>query len=253
VAASSPYTLPPDRLGEGKGLAFGAREAVILCSSEEEVALPSGERRPSGRRSLSKGRLEAFSDGVFAIAITLLVLEIKIHPPGSALEQLGREWPSYIAYIISFFTIGAAWLGHTAMTDELVRVDAIFLRMNLILLLFVAFLPFPTRLIAETLHDAESERVFVTLYGLTLVAIRLMLFALDSYARRERLYSKEGDEEEDEDLRRDRRKLLPVLAGYVLAILIGLAWPVAAFAFYLALAVYLIVPFREVGRLFRRS
>jgi TMEM175 potassium channel family protein len=133
------------------------------------------------------------------------------------------------------------------MSDELDRVDAIFLRINLILLLFVTFLPFPTRLVGEALRDVPAERVFVTLYGLTLLAMRLLLFALDSYAARERLYSKVGDEEDDEDLRRDRRKLLPVLAGYVIAILIGLAFPVVAVALYLALAVYLVVPFREVG------
>jgi uncharacterized membrane protein len=197
--------------------------------------------------------MEAFSDGVIAIAITLLILEIAIHPPGTALEQLWREWPAYLAYIISFLTIGAAWLAHTAMTDDLDRVDAILLRINLILLLFVTFLPFPTRLIGEGLRDPESERVFVTLYGLTLLAMRLMLSALDSYAAREHLYVSKGDEEDEADLHRDRRKLLPVLAGYVIAILIGLALPVVAVALYLALAVYLVVPFREVTRLFRRS
>jgi uncharacterized membrane protein len=207
----------------------------------------------SGRESLSKGRMEAFSDGVIAIAITLLILEIAIHPPGTALEQLWREWPAYLAYLISFLTIGAAWLFHAAMTDELDRVDAIFLRINLILLLFVTFLPFPTRLVGEGLHEPESERVFVTLYGLTLLAMRLMLYALDAYAARERLYSKGGDEEEEEDLRLDRRNLLPVLAGYLITILIGLVLPVVAVALYLVLAVYLVVPFREVTRLFRRS
>jgi uncharacterized membrane protein len=135
--------------------------------------------------------MEAFSDGVFSIAATLLVLEIAIHPPGTALEQLWREWPAYLGYLISFLTIGAAWLVHSAMTDRITRADAILLRINLLLLLVIAFLPFPTKLIAEAIHDTHEERVFVTVYGLTLLTIRLLGFAVDAYARREGLYSKD--------------------------------------------------------------
>ena len=110
--------------------------------------------------------MEAFSDGVFAIAITLLVLDFAIHPPGSPLHQVLHIWPSFVAYLISFLTIGAAWLGHTALTDRLARTDSIFLRLNLLLLLAVTFLPFPTGLVGEALREPSSERVFVTLYGL---------------------------------------------------------------------------------------
>jgi uncharacterized membrane protein len=199
----------------------------------------------------SSSRMEAFSDGVFAIAATLLVLEIAVHPPGTALEQLGHEWPAYLGYAISFLTIGAAWIGHHAITDRLTRVDSLLLRINLLLLFVVAFLPFPTKLIAEAIHETNNERVFVTLYGLTLLTIRLLLFALDAYARREHLYSQD---QADEDLVTERRVLWPVLAGYVLAILIGLAAPIAAVVLYLALAVFLVVPFRDVRRLlFSRS
>ena len=158
--------------------------------------MPSGEDTPRARRSLGTSRMEAFSDGVFSIAATLLVLDIAIHPPGTALEQVLNAWPFYLAYVVSFLTIGAAWLGHTQLTDRLARTDPLLLRINLLLLLVVAFLPFPTRLVADALHHESSERVFVTLYGLTLLAIRLLGFALDAYARRERLYSPrdEGDE-----------------------------------------------------------
>src|SRR5215813_3722432 len=74
-------------------------------------------RRP--RRVLSKGRMEAFSDAVFAIAITLLVLDIAVHPPGTPLEQVLHAWPAYVAYAVSFLTIGAAWLAHDGLTDRL--------------------------------------------------------------------------------------------------------------------------------------
>ena len=206
---------------------------------------------PRRRRSLDKGRMEAFSDGVFAFAATLLVVDLALHPPGTPLQQVLHAWPSYVAYIISFLTIGAAWLAHTALTDRLTRTDSIFLRLNLLLLLVVVFLPFPTRLLAESLHETSSQRVFVTLYGLTLLAIRLLGAALAAYARREHLYS---PHEDGEDLHSDQRKLLPVVIGYVIAILIGLALPELAVALYFGIAVYAIVPFREVARLlFRHS
>lgn len=195
--------------------------------------------------------MEAFSDGVFSIAATLLVLEIAVHPPGTALEQLRHEWPAYLGYAISFLTIGAAWIGHNAITDRLTRADSLFLRINLLLLFVVAFIPFPTKLIAEALHETDNERVFVTLYGITLLTIRLLLFALDAYARREHLYTQD---QADEDLKTERREFWPVLAAYVMAIVIGLALPTAAVVLYLALAVFLVVPFRDVRRLlFNRS
>jgi len=95
---------------------------------------------PHGRRALSKSRMEGFSDGVFGFAITLLVIDLAIRPPGTPLQQLLNAWPSLVAYLVSFLTIGAAWLGHTALTDRLARVDSIFLRLNLLVLLVVVFL-----------------------------------------------------------------------------------------------------------------
>ena len=208
------------------------------------------EDAPSSGVSLSKTRLEAFSDGVFSIATTLLVLDIALHPPGSPLKQVLEAWPYYLAYLVSFLTIGGAWLAHTALTDRLSRADAILLRLNLLVLLGVGFLPFPTRLVAEALHDVNGERVFVTMYGLTLLAIRIFGFALDEYARREHLYnSTEGEEPEQSG-----RSNLAVLVVYVVAILIGLVVPTVAVAFYFGIAIYLVVPFREIRRLlFKRA
>lgn len=157
---------------------------------------------PRSRRSLGKGRLEAFSDGVFSIAATLLVLDIAVHPPGTLLEQVFNAWPAYLAYLISFFTIGLAWLGHTAITDRLGRTDSIFLRLNLLLLLVVAFLPFPTALIAEALLNTANERVAVTIYRVSLLVIRLLGVALGSYAKHEDLYKPEV--EGDHNPRTDR-------------------------------------------------
>ncbi len=203
----------------------------------------------SRRRVLSKGRMEGFSDGVFGFAATLLVLDIARRGSGTPLQQVLNAWPSYVAYITSFLTIGGAWLLHTGLTDQLERTDPLFLRLNLLVLMAVVFLPFPTRLVADALSDTSGERVYVTMYGLTLLAIRLLGAALDAYARREHLYSPHQD---DEELHTDRRKLLPILTGYVIAILTGLALPVLAVALYFGIAVYLVVPFREAARLLHR-
>ncbi len=206
--------------------------------------MASGDDLQRTHRSLSTTRMEAFSDGVFSIAATLLVLDIALHPPGTALEQVLAAWPFYLAYVVSFLTIGAAWLAHTQLTEGLTRTDPLLLRINLLVLLVVAFLPFPTKLVADALHSNESERVFVTMYGLTLLAIRLLGFALDAYARREHLYSPPdaGGRRQDES-----RELLPVLGGYLVAILIGLIAPRVAVAIYFAVALYMIL-FREIPR-----
>jgi uncharacterized membrane protein len=206
---------------------------------------------PRKLRALDKGRMESFSDGVFAFAATLLVVDLALRPPGTALQQLLHAWPFFVAYIVSFLTIGTAWLGHTGLTDRLSRTDPIFLRLNLLLLLVVVLLPFPTRLIADALYHRSGERVFITMYGLTLLAIRLLGFALDAYSSREDLYSPRPDRGEAHT---DRPKFLPIVVGYVAAILVGLALPQLAVALYFGIAVYAIVPFREVVRvLFRHS
>ena len=141
------------------------------------------EGQSSGAQdSLGTSRMEAFSDGVIAIAITLLVLEVAVRPPGSPLEQFLRGWPSYLAYVVSFVTIGAAWIGHHALTERLERADPVLLRLNLLFLLLIGFLPFPTRMVADSLSEGTgAERVAVTVYGLTLLAIRLAFFAMDAY------------------------------------------------------------------------
>jgi TMEM175 potassium channel family protein len=211
--------------------------------------MPADSDTPRGGRVLSKDRMEGFSDGVFGFAITLLVLDIAIQPPGPPLQLLLHAWPYYLAYVVSFLTIGVSWLLHTALTDQLARVDQLFLRLNLLLLLVVVFLPFPTHLMADALHDLSGERVYVTLYGLTLLAISLLGSALDAYARYEHLYSpaKEGEE-----LHNTQRKFLPAVIGYVIAILIGLAAPIAAVALYSGIVLYLVVPFREAARVLVR-
>jgi uncharacterized membrane protein len=124
--------------------------------------------------TLRTGRLEAFSDGVFAIAITLLVLEISVpsETGDGLLDAFLDQWPSYLAYLVSFATIGAAWLAHTAITHYLHGADGILVRLNLLLLLLVSFLPFPTRLVADHIRDHEAERVATTILGSICCSLR---------------------------------------------------------------------------------
>lgn len=194
--------------------------------------------------SFSTTRLEAFSDGVYAIAITLLVLDIAVKPGGSPLEEFLSAWPSYIGYVVSFLTIGASWIGHTAMTDELKSVDAVFLRLNLLLLMVVVFLPFATTLITEAFGDREAERVAATAYGATMLVMRLLSIALDRYARREGLYRSSSDD--DVELDRSRRKDLFSVVLYVAALIVGLFVPGISVTFYFVIALFLVIPFREL-------
>jgi uncharacterized membrane protein len=126
--------------------------------------------------------MAGFSDGVFSIAITLLVLEIGV-PAGSEthlLQALVAEWPSYLAYLVSFATIGAVWFGHTVITEYLDQANSMLIRLNLLLLLLVSFLPFPTRLLAEYTEEREAERVAATVYGINLLLALVLLSVLVS-------------------------------------------------------------------------
>ena len=191
--------------------------------------------------------MEAFSDGVFAIAITLLVLEIAV-PAGSEADLLGAvldQWPSYLAYLVSFSTIGAVWLEHTVITEFLERATSVFIRLNLLLLLVVSFLPFPTKLLGEYVGEEAPARVAVTIYGLTLFLASALVSLLWRYAVRERLIRPDIA---DTDVKMITNRLTPGLAGYVLMIVLGLFLPVVAVLGYLIIAVYIIIPFGALRR-----
>lgn len=133
-------------------------------------------RSSTGPVVVSKGRLEAFSDGVFAVAITLLVLDIKvpeIEPDASLWHALGDNWAHYIAYAISFLTIGVMWVNHHNMLGTISGTDRGLLYSNLGLLAVVSFIPFPTSVVSEYFRhsSAENVRAAVGLYGLTMIAL----------------------------------------------------------------------------------
>jgi TMEM175 potassium channel family protein len=205
-----------------------------------------------GRRlSLRTSRMEAFSDGIFAIASTLLVLDLAIPAVSSDVGQkLTEQWPIYLAYLVSFATIGQAWLAHSVITEYLDHADRILLRLNLVLLFFVALLPFPTHMLAEYFSRDSAERIAVTVYGLNLLAISGFTSILWHYAVAEHLVRQDTS---DADLRALTSKLDPSLASYAVAIGIGLVLPQVAVALYLLIALFVIIPFRAVIRLIRRG
>ena len=128
-------------------------------------------------------RLEAFSDGVFAIAITLLILEIKVPSSdeiashGLAYELLDR-WPSFLGFLISFLTIGIMWVNHHALFTYIRHVDRTLMLANLALLMTISFLPYPTAVLAEHLRDVTARTPAAVFYGLTLVVTAIAFNAL---------------------------------------------------------------------------
>ncbi len=141
---------------------------------------------------LSTGRLEAFSDGVFAIAITLLVLDLAVPSRGelagrSLAGALGEEWPSYFAYLVSFAVIGIIWVNHHGMCRLIRQADRLVLFANLFLLLTVSVIPFPTRLLAEYLTARGDSHVAAAIYSASMlamaIAFTLMFLAISRDAR----------------------------------------------------------------------
>ena len=125
---------------------------------------------------MSRGRLEAFSDGVLAVAITLLALNLAIDGPGHGplLDQLGRRWPAFAAYLVSFFIIGIVWVNHHALVHNIAVVDRKLLFLNLTLLLFVVMIPFATATAARYLTSGDQDaHVAMALYGVVLLGMAL--------------------------------------------------------------------------------
>jgi uncharacterized membrane protein len=124
-------------------------------------------------------RLMAFSDGVFAIAITLLILEIK--PPTDSeglLHELLALWPSYLAYAVTFLFIGQVWANHHVMFDHIRAADQGVLLLNTLLLMVVAFLPFASSVLAEALRSGGGQQTAVTFYGIAFVVTALTFNAV---------------------------------------------------------------------------
>jgi uncharacterized membrane protein len=132
--------------------------------------------------------MEAFSDGVFAVAITLLVISLAVPKRGGPpiLNQLGAAWPSFVAYLISFLTIGIIWVNHHALVHNIAVVDRTLLFLNLLLLMFVVTIPFSTETMATFLTSGgQDAKVSMALYALNFEIMSLCFTALFEWTLRE--------------------------------------------------------------------
>jgi TMEM175 potassium channel family protein len=174
---------------------------------------------------MSKARTEAFSDGVIAVAITLLALDLHVpsaSSAGSLAHALGEQWPSYAAYVVSFLTIGIIWINHHAMLRRLVAVDHAIVMLNIVLLMTVVVLPFSTALLSEYLKAGEGDHLAAAIYGGSLLLMSLAFIAMN----RQVLVAKphlvdQGISEEQKRwlLRRNALGLTPYALATVAAIL----------------------------------
>jgi uncharacterized membrane protein len=214
-------------------------------------------------RLLPTGRLEAFSDGVFAIAITLLVLELHVPSGHEALVKgLEHEWPRYLGYFVSFAFVGGVWIAHSNMTRFLKAADPDLMRLNLVLLLFVSFLPFTTAIAAthlfasnlsfhEVTVSSSAERVAVVIFGLNLTLAALMLYLMLRHAgRTPGVAADDLAKEELQAFAQQRRSAVLLQAS---ATVVGVFLPLLAVVFYLALAIFYVVdPIRLIRSRSRR-
>jgi len=190
-----------------------------------------------------KDRLEAFSDGVFAIAITLLVLDIGVPDVGESglARALLQQWPVYAAYIVSFMTIGIIWINHHAVLANMTSINRTILLLNLVLLLWVGVIPWPTKLTAEFMRTGGAdERTAAVVYAGVMAAMGVTFGAMWRHATVGRRLV--VDELTDDEIRRSTFRFRIGAPVYLLAMAVGLVSAPASLAVIGALAVYYLLP-----------
>jgi uncharacterized membrane protein len=194
-------------------------------------------------------RLEAFSDGVFAIAITLLVLDLKTPAQSPLLDALLAQWPVYVAYVLSFAFILVMWVNHHWMFQHIARVDSNFLLLNGVLLLGVTVVPFPTNVVAQYVLTPD-QTVAVALYNGWFFVIAIFFNQLWRYASSNgRLLSKHDQAAGLAQIITDRYRFGPL--AYFLAFLLAFVSPPASLMLNFGLAVFYALP-REANLPWRR-
>lgn len=187
---------------------------------------------------VDRGRLEAFSDGVFAVAITLLALDLAVAGPGHGplLRQLGEHWPAFAAYLVSFATIGVIWVNHQSLIRNVAAVDRTLLFVNLVLLLFVVLIPFATSTTSEYLKaNDEDARVATALYGAVFEGMGLSFAAMLAWTLGEGRTIRPVP---SAARRAAWLRFSPGLGAYLLAIAVAFVSAQAAFAIIGLAAVY---------------
>ncbi|HXB16808.1 MAG TPA: TMEM175 family protein [Solirubrobacteraceae bacterium] len=193
---------------------------------------------------MPKNRLEAFSDGVIAVAITLLALNLPIPAatPGRDLAStLGHDWPNFAAFVASFATIGIIWINHHAMLRRIARVDHTTLVLNTFLLMTVCLLPFSTALLAEYLTASSGQKLAAAIYGGSFTLMSLGFLAMQRHvlvAHPELLHEQVTPEVREKVLKRNRVGLLPYAIATAAAAISGYL----TYGISLAIAIYYGIP-----------
>jgi uncharacterized membrane protein len=195
---------------------------------------------------METSRVEAFSDGVFAIAITLLILSVGIEriPQGDLGKELPALWPAYVAYAVSFLTIGIMWVNHHSIFRHFARVDRPLLLLNVLLLMLIAFVPFPTRVVAEFARSGADRKEAALLYGITLTITAILFLAVWIYGSR-RLLRPDADMREVSGI---TRSYLPGAPTYGVATLMALVSSTASLVMFAAIALFYALSSAFFGR-----
>ncbi len=192
---------------------------------------------------LPKNRLEAFSDGVLAIVITILVLELEVPDaagPDGLLHTLGEEWRSYLGYLISFVFVGGNWVAHSNATRLIDKGDPILFRLTLLWLLFVSLIPFATALMTGFIGQ-DGEHTAVAIYGIDLFLASVLLTVVIRYSAS--VPGLASSELSDEDLMKSVKERNWLLLFQAIAVVTALFLPeVALFLYLLASLLFLVVP-----------
>jgi uncharacterized membrane protein len=197
---------------------------------------------------LTTTRLETFADGVFAIAATLLVLNVEVPELGdkSLAHELAKLWPAYVGYAVSFLTIGIIWVNHHTVLRLLRGADRKFLFINVCFLLCIAFIPFPTRLLATYVRTDDGNAAALA-YGVTLTATALCFNLMWRYAigGGGRLLRADADRREVDGITRSYRPGVPMYAG---ATVVGFFQAEVGAALFAAIALFYVLSSSVFGR-----
>jgi uncharacterized membrane protein len=195
--------------------------------------------------TVPKNRLEAFSDGIFAFAATLLILNLAVDDLKPLGPQLLGIWTSYVAYAISFITIGIIFANHHTAMHQIGHVDRFFLMVHVLFLMFIAFIPFPTRLLAVNIQGPGAEAAALA-YGITLTGVAVLFNVLWRYAASgRRLLRHDAEERAVEGI--SRSYALGPLA-YAVATLFALISPIVSAGLYAAIALFYVLESSIFGR-----
>jgi uncharacterized membrane protein len=191
---------------------------------------------------MDRSRLEAFSDGVFAVAITLLALDLTVAGPAGHSHlnhQLYDKWPAFLAYLISFVTIGIVWVNHHMLVRSIVKVDRRLLFLNLVLLMFVVLIPFATATEADYFpHNSGDARLAMALYAGSFLGMSIGFASMFEWTLHgHRVYEPVPPE------RHWRARARFTSGGLAYLVAIGLAWfnAVASFVLIVLVGLYYIL------------